>query len=200
MVEALSQMIGRSSDGLDISTAERKEVINQLMGALESESGAGLDVPAGESGYVERLRERGSEKPAVAGVKSLTGKEVGVSQDGTLSVGERTPVMDLASPGDTLLSGLWALSRPDGLKIQNEDEAAAAQAKLADNLLTQLEHALAVSDDQPGKFRRHQAMGAAVAALAANREILSAEQSEKLFALLPKLSTPLQKMMVQRAG
>ena len=83
VVEALSQMIGRPSDGLDISTAERKEVINQLMGALESESGAGLDVPAGESGYVERLRERGSEKPTVAGVKSLTGKEVGVSQDGT---------------------------------------------------------------------------------------------------------------------
>ena len=91
--------------------------------------------------------------------------------------------MDLASPGDTLLSGLWALSRPDGLKIQNEDQAAAAQTKLADNLLTQLEHALAVSDEQPGKFRRHQAMGAAVAALAANREILNAEQSEKLLGI-----------------
>ena len=56
-------------------------------GRAESESGAGLDVPAGESGYVERLRERGSEKPTVAGVKALTGKEVGVSEDGTLSCG-----------------------------------------------------------------------------------------------------------------
>ena len=199
VVEALSQMIGQSTDGLDVSTPERKEVINQLMGTLESESGAGLDVPGGESGYVERLRERGSEKPAAAAAKSLTGKEVTVSDDGSLSVGGRKPVMDLAAPGDTLMSALWSLSRPEGLTVKNEEQAPDAKAKLADTLLSQLKSALEVSDESPGKFRRHQAMGAAVAALAANKESLSAEQAEQLLELLPQLSTPLQKMMVNLA-
>ncbi len=199
VVEALSQVIGQANDGLDVSTPERKEVINQLMGTLESESGSGLDVPAGEAGYVERLRERGAEKPVAAAAKALTGKEVVVSDDGSVSVGGRKPVMDLAAPGDTLMSALWALSRPEGLTVKNDEQAPEAKSKLADTLLSQLKTALEVSDDSPGKFRRHQAMGAALSALAANKESLSAEQSESLLALLPQLSTPLQKMMAKRA-
>ena len=38
VVEALSQVLGQTGDGLDVSTPDRKEVINQLMGALQSEA------------------------------------------------------------------------------------------------------------------------------------------------------------------
>lgn len=200
VVEALSQVLGQTGDGLDVSTPDRKEVINQLMGALESEAGgSALGVPAGETGFVERLQERGTQQPTTASTQSFGGQDVSLGDDGSLSVGGRRPVMDLSAPGDTLLSALWALGRPGMLKDTNEELAPEAKTKLADTLLTQLDKALGVSDEEPGKFRRHQAMGAALSALANNKESLSAEQSEKLVELLPKFSTPLQKMMVKRA-
>jgi len=200
VVEALSQSLGQSGDGLDVSTPERQEVINQLMGALESEAGdSPLDVPGGETGFVERLRERGAQQPSVSSTKAFTGQDVVLGEDGSLHVGDRNPVMDLSAPGDTLLSALWAMSRPDILVDKNQEKAPEAKTKLAATLLSQLESALAVSDEAPGKYRRHQAMGAAVSVLANNKESLTPEQSEKLIEILPKLSTPLQKMMVKRA-
>lgn len=200
VVEALSKAVGQGSDSLDLSTPASREIINQLMGALENESGINsLDLPPGETGFVERLRSRGVLKEASVRTKAFGGKVVELAKDGTLRTDGRQPVMDLVSPGDSLLSSLWGLARPTMMEDVAPESAAAAKGKLVTILIEQIETAASTSDEGPGKFRRHQAMGAALGAIASLKGELSAEHSEKLVALLPKLSTPLQKELVKRA-
>ena len=93
------------------------------------------------------------------------------------------------------MSALWGLSRGE----RTAGPASEGESALHAKLLSQLEIAVAASDDDPGKCRRHQAMTAALAVLARNGEALSDGDATRLLAISEKLSTPLQKCLVAAA-
>ena len=202
VVEALTTALGGSGDGLDVSTPESREVVNQLMGALSREGAlTGLSLPENsEKSYVDLLTERSELGEPALKTKGLSGQPAVLNEAGQLTVAGRRPVLDLTAPNDTLLNGLWALARPGRAEAAGTDEAKSeAQRAFSKTLVDQLKVAVATSDDEPGKFRRHQAITAALGALVECKASWDPSVADALLELTPGLGTRMQKALVKRA-
>ena len=111
------------------------------------------------------MKQSGALGEPVISERGFGGQPVVIDADGRIDLGGRKPTLDLEHPSDGLMSALWGLSRGE----RTAGPASEGEAALHAKLLSQLEIAVAASDDDPGKCRRHQAMTAALAVLARKR-------------------------------
>ena len=193
VLEALRSLVG--SDG-GAPVGESREALSSVFNALKD--AAMIDQAGGDSGldgWISTLKQSGALGEPVISERGFGGQPVVIDADGRIDLGGRKPTLDLEHPSDGLMSALWGLSRGE----RTAGPASEGEAALHAKLLSQLETAVAASDDDPGKCRRHQAMTAALAVLARNGEALSDGDATRLLAISEKLSTPLQKCLVAAA-
>lgn len=193
VLEAVRTLVGR--DGAN-ATGESREALASVFSALQD--AALIDQGGGDTGldgWIANLRASGALGEPVISERGFGGQPVVIDAEGRIDLGGRKPTLDLNHPSDGLMSALWGLSRG----VRASGPASEGETALHGKLLSQLETSVAVSDDEPGKCRRHQAIAAALAVLARNGEALSDADAQRLLAIGDKLSTPLQKCLVARA-
>ena len=77
--------------------------------------------------------------------RGFGGQPVVIDAEGRIDLGGRKPVLDLNHPSDGLMSALWGLSRGE------RTSGPASEGEVAlHKMLSQLETAVVVSDDDPG--------------------------------------------------
>lgn len=195
MVETLTHAF--SKDAIDVSTADRRDNINMLLGLLDLETRVPVKGNAktepGTMNFVGALALRGKAAGDALPVRTFAKASVAVADGGALLVGDRQPVIDLTAPNATLLDGLWAMNRK-GSVVGDE----AALASLAGTLTAQIGEAAALDVNGPGKFKRQGALAASLGALARSGAKLDSAQVDTLLKAGETLATPMQKGLLMR--
>jgi len=189
---------GSGAPALDVQSPRRRDVVNKFLAEIDAKRSLPLDkasAPKNAHGvvdFVTLLTRPNMPIPGGRALASFTGKDLGVTRSGELTLGGTAVALAMATPSADALDALWALNVPGQLESLSEPVRAALGKRLA----AVLAEAVAVDPKSPNKFDRLAAMTATAGALMQLPKTLRPQDVDAVLAALPKLATPLAKALL----